>query len=329
MYESCVSHQECSFRNPNLQCVDFLCYCPLPYVLTESHKCLEPSGPHNNMMFAIAPTAVLIAVLLLIGGAYTYRKVSGGIGSWSSGSSVVGLRSASDRRQSESTRRVSSAIRLGRKAEASRRMRLSLDEHGAALRNAKAPRHPPRFIKSKPRQQSIQDSQRCRGEGQRREAHLDCQVTTSRRPHFCRRGLPGDIEIPVRKRLVPPLGKFREVTKAESTTEDSFMREIRFKMRASSVPTVSVQERAMSTDVVRTADTAVQLENTSPEMVDKSQQMSDQPSQGTELKVGAPVHKLVQKAKSQLVPANTSEQQAKRVVEDTSGSRQVSTKDDK
>ncbi|XP_037505280.2 uncharacterized protein LOC119381577 [Rhipicephalus sanguineus] len=160
MYESCVSHQECSFRNPNLQCVDFLCYCPLPYVLTESHKCLEPSGPHNNMMFAIAPTAVLIAVLLLIGGAYTYRKVSGGSATWSSGSSVVGLRSASERRQSESTRRVSSAIRLGRKAEASRRLRLSLDEHGAALRDAKAPRHPPRFIKSKPRQQSIQRTQK-------------------------------------------------------------------------------------------------------------------------------------------------------------------------
>ncbi|KAH6937129.1 hypothetical protein HPB50_025750 [Hyalomma asiaticum] len=168
MYESCVSHQECSFQNPNLQCVDFLCYCPLPYVLTEMNRCLEPSSPQNNMMYAIAPTAVLIAVLLLIGGAYTYRKdtetgyfinsrrVSGGSGALSSGSSVVGLRSASDRRRAESTRRVSSAIRLGRKAEASRRLRLSLDEHGAALRAAKAPRHPPRFIKSKPRQQSIQ-----------------------------------------------------------------------------------------------------------------------------------------------------------------------------
>ncbi|KAH7954100.1 hypothetical protein HPB49_015565 [Dermacentor silvarum] len=162
MYESCVSHRECSFQNPNLQCVDFLCYCPLPYVLTELHQCLAPSDPHNNMMFAIAPTAVLVAVLLLIGGAYTYRKVSGGSSAWSTNSSVLGLRSADERRRSESTRRVSSAIRLGRKTEASRRLRLSLDEHGAALRNAKAPRHPPRFIKSKPRQQSIQRTQRSR-----------------------------------------------------------------------------------------------------------------------------------------------------------------------
>ncbi|XP_049268787.1 uncharacterized protein LOC125757342 [Rhipicephalus sanguineus] len=105
------------------------------------------------------------------------------------------------------------------------------------------------------------------------------------------------------------------------------MREIRFKMRASSVPTISLQERAMSTDVVRTADTAVQLENAGPEMVDKSQQMSDQPSLGRELKVAAPVHKLVQKAKSQQVPANVSERQARRVAEDSLESRQVSVKD--
>ncbi|XP_075737756.1 uncharacterized protein LOC142777340 [Rhipicephalus microplus] len=107
------------------------------------------------------------------------------------------------------------------------------------------------------------------------------------------------------------------------------MREIRFKMRASSVPIVSVQERAMSTDIVRTTDTAVQLDNAGLEMVDKSQQMSELPSLYTELKVGATVHKLIQKAKSQQVPASTSEQQDKRVVEGSFGSRQVSRKEDK
>ncbi|KAL3188627.1 hypothetical protein MRX96_022436 [Rhipicephalus microplus] len=415
MYESCVSHQECSYRTPNLQCVDFLCYCPLPYVLTESHKCLEPSGPHNDMMFAIAPTAVLIAVLLLIGGAYTYRKVSGGSSSWSSGSSVVGLRSARERRRSESTRRVSSAIRVGRKAEASRRLRLSLDEHGAALRDAKAPRHPPRFIKSKPRQQSIQRTRKTscspdviRARTIKEESTSSSESTGASSHHSSprRAGTPSsktnvvhtilpvheevavhiirkspispsqelstevpwlkqarkeaarqpsptpvplprddalcrilnDAEVKVYPRtqkfrftnIWPPhLGKLREASRVDSTTEDSFMREIRFKMRASSVPIVSVQERAMSTDIVRTTDTAVQLDNAGLEMVDKSQQMSELPSLYTELKVGATVHKLIQKAKSQQVPASTSEQQDKRVVEGSFGSRQVSRKEDK
>ncbi|KAH9376101.1 hypothetical protein HPB48_014491 [Haemaphysalis longicornis] len=40
LYESCVSSAECSANNPNVQCIDFLCYCPLPFVLTEDHRCL-------------------------------------------------------------------------------------------------------------------------------------------------------------------------------------------------------------------------------------------------------------------------------------------------
>ncbi|XP_070392532.1 uncharacterized protein [Dermacentor albipictus] len=436
MYESCVSHRECSFQNPNLQCVDFLCYCPLPYVLTEAHKCLAPSGPHNNMMFAIAPTAVLIAVLLLIGGAQALshscgarfiRRVSGGTSAWSTNSSVVGLRSADERRRSESTRRVSSAIRLGRKAEASRRLRLSLDEHGAALRDAKAgPRHPPRFIKSKPRQQSVQRTQRSRSPdvrakvikeestsyrtSPRRAGTASCKPTNvhrilpvreevavhifhqsppsasqelstevpwlrqaqkeagrraspthlllPRNDPLCRMLNEAEVKVSVEKHSStasdiskaarpPPRftryhrntgsqpsgpfpGKLREAaSKAESTTDDSFMREIRFQMRASSVPAVSVQERAMSTDVVRTADTAVQLDKASPEMTDKSQQMSEQPNLAPELRAASHVHKLVQEANSKQKSANVSQQRAKEIVEHPCGSRQVSVKDGK
>ncbi|KAH7954099.1 hypothetical protein HPB49_015564 [Dermacentor silvarum] len=125
----------------------------------------------------------------------------------------------------------------------------------------------------------------------------------------------------------PPPGKSREVSKAESTTEDSFMREIRFKMRASSVPMVSVQERAMSTEAVRTTDTAVQLDKTGPEMIDQSQQMSEQPSLAPELRAAAPVHKLVQEAKSQQKPANVSKQRAEEIVEHPCESRQGPVKD--
>ncbi|XP_075543705.1 uncharacterized protein LOC142578189 [Dermacentor variabilis] len=123
--------------------------------------------------------------------------------------------------------------------------------------------------------------------------------------------------------------KLREASKAESTTDDSFMREIRFKMRASSVPAVSVQERAMSTDVVCTADTAVQLDKTGPEMTDKSQQMSEQPNLAPELRAASHVHKSVQEANSQQKSANVSQQKAKEIVEHPCGSRQVCVKDDK
>ncbi|CAN7938362.1 unnamed protein product [Ixodes hexagonus] len=74
MYESCVSNQECSYENPNVQCVDFLCYCPLPFVLTDTQRCLPPKATQSNLALAIVPTAILALVLLMLGGVYTYQK---------------------------------------------------------------------------------------------------------------------------------------------------------------------------------------------------------------------------------------------------------------
>ncbi|CAN7975650.1 unnamed protein product [Ixodes persulcatus] len=74
MYESCVSDQECSYGNPNVQCVDFLCYCPLPFEITDSQRCLPPVAIYNNLVFAIGPTGIMALALLMLGGVYTYQK---------------------------------------------------------------------------------------------------------------------------------------------------------------------------------------------------------------------------------------------------------------
>ncbi|KAK8770912.1 hypothetical protein V5799_025845 [Amblyomma americanum] len=71
------------------------------------------------------------------------------------------------------------------------------------------------------------------------------------------------------------------------------MREIRYQVKASS-PRPSAQDRAMSTDVAVTKDTAVQPDKTVPDKVDRSQQMSDVPSLGVDDTAIAPVRKLVQ-----------------------------------
>ncbi|XP_077520103.1 uncharacterized protein LOC144129918 [Amblyomma americanum] len=375
MYESCVSHQECSYQNPNLQCVDFLCYCPLPYVLTEAHRCLARvelvAAPvsYNNMVFTIVPTAVLIGALLMIGGAYTYKKVAGGSGGrWSSASSLFTLRSTTERPW-ESTRRASSAIRLNRKAgsgQRTRRPRRSLDEHREALWHARAPRHPPRYIR--PREQSVQtsflqdvrvkeESTLSSGSDSHREPARSTRTAASRqqslsvhegvsvhiidksptsgrasqevsnvrdssmealsqaevpwlrqaRGEVSRRESPtqllrrvldeAEVKINVERcgsfdlhdTEQPPLPKFfgdysgspvsklQGSAKGESTTEDSFMREIRYQMKAA-LSRPSVQDRAMSTDAALTTDSAVQLDKTAPDHVDRSQQMSDAPS---------------------------------------------------
>ncbi|EEC00693.1 hypothetical protein IscW_ISCW000715 [Ixodes scapularis] len=74
MYESCMSNQECSYENPNVQCVDFLCYCPLPFELTDLQQCLPPRATQSSLVFAIMPTVILVLVLLMLGGVYAYQK---------------------------------------------------------------------------------------------------------------------------------------------------------------------------------------------------------------------------------------------------------------
>ncbi|KAL1416837.1 hypothetical protein MTO96_027435 [Rhipicephalus appendiculatus] len=45
LYESCRYHEECSHRSSNMRCVDFLCYCPLPFELRGNGDCLARSFP--------------------------------------------------------------------------------------------------------------------------------------------------------------------------------------------------------------------------------------------------------------------------------------------
>lgn len=345
VYESCIHNRECSFENPNLQCVDFVCYCPLPFVLTDDHRCITPPSSQKNIVVVIAPATLFIAVVLLIGGGYTYRRRRSSVeGGWPSRSSVSGPRST--RRSSDSTRRVSSAIRLGRKAEASRRLRLSLDEHGAALRDNRVPRHPPRYIKTKPREQS---PQRSAPQGSRTSDNKDESLlmslsgdNTSIRDlpyHFSEGSPKANAKVPRGKqaqkeaggRQTSPLrqleskgdlllkmlneaevkvsverhgssaftesksrsaGRHPRVpfpasthrpsyweNKAESTgTEDSFMKEVRFRMRATNKQGLA-QKGPVSTDVIPSnagAGAGGHEDKTTRNVVDRSQQVSDE-----------------------------------------------------
>ncbi|KAH9373621.1 hypothetical protein HPB48_014782 [Haemaphysalis longicornis] len=251
-------------------------------------------------------------------------------GGWPSRSSVSGPRST--RRSSDSTRRVSSAIRLGRKAEASRRLRLSLDEHGAALRDNRVPRHPPRYIKTKPREQSPQADGRVlkvgwkikkkdatakvpRGKQAQKEAggHQTSPVRQleSKGDLLLKMLNEAEVKVSVERhgssaftesksrsagrhpRLssfsiswVPfPASTHRPSyweNKAESTgTEDSFMKEVRFRMRATNKQGLA-QKGPVSTDVIPSnAGAGGHEDKTTRNVIDRSQQVSDELGGGT------------------------------------------------
>ncbi|KAH6925141.1 hypothetical protein HPB50_001363 [Hyalomma asiaticum] len=69
----CISNAECSHGNPNAQCVDFLCYCPLPFVLTEDRRCLAPPG--YGQVAAVVTPIVMLSLAALLGIGYLYHRV--------------------------------------------------------------------------------------------------------------------------------------------------------------------------------------------------------------------------------------------------------------
>ncbi|KAH6936189.1 hypothetical protein HPB50_014818 [Hyalomma asiaticum] len=75
LYESCRFHQECSHRDANMRCVDFLCYCPAPFVLRGNGKCLEPLPSSGKVIASAAPAAVLLVVTLVIALAFLSRRL--------------------------------------------------------------------------------------------------------------------------------------------------------------------------------------------------------------------------------------------------------------
>ncbi|KAL1432651.1 hypothetical protein MTO96_012868 [Rhipicephalus appendiculatus] len=73
LYEGCVSNQECSFKNPNVQCVNFLCNCSQPFQLTPARLCQLPPGPVGNI-FPAAVSVMLLLALLVAGGGIRVPK---------------------------------------------------------------------------------------------------------------------------------------------------------------------------------------------------------------------------------------------------------------
>ncbi|XP_075553833.1 uncharacterized protein LOC142586847 [Dermacentor variabilis] len=73
LYESCVSNAECNRDNPNVECVDFLCYCPLPFVLTEDRRCLAPPG-YGHVAAVVTPV-IMLSLTAVLGIAYLYHRV--------------------------------------------------------------------------------------------------------------------------------------------------------------------------------------------------------------------------------------------------------------
>ncbi|KAH6943938.1 hypothetical protein HPB50_000783 [Hyalomma asiaticum] len=81
LYESCRFHQECSHRDANMRCVDFLCYCPAPFVLRGNGECREPLPSSSKMIASAAPAAVLLVITFVIALAFIARRLfSGGKG---------------------------------------------------------------------------------------------------------------------------------------------------------------------------------------------------------------------------------------------------------
>ncbi|XP_072143737.1 uncharacterized protein [Dermacentor andersoni] len=75
LYEACRYHEECSHRSVNMRCIDFLCYCPLPFELRGNGDCLAPKPDLGKWIAAVTPTSLLIIVVAGIGGAFIFRRL--------------------------------------------------------------------------------------------------------------------------------------------------------------------------------------------------------------------------------------------------------------
>ncbi|XP_075550472.1 uncharacterized protein LOC142584196 [Dermacentor variabilis] len=94
LFESCVNSRQCRRSNPLLRCVDSVCLCPRPHVLTPDARCSAPPRGGSEapglltVLFAAAPTAALVLTLLALGalyGCHRWKRRS----QWSSSSSTL------------------------------------------------------------------------------------------------------------------------------------------------------------------------------------------------------------------------------------------------
>ncbi|KAL3215916.1 hypothetical protein MRX96_033275 [Rhipicephalus microplus] len=59
-----------------MRCIDFLCYCPLPFELRGKTECLDPKPNLAKLITAVTPTTLLFIVVVGIGGALLFRRLS-------------------------------------------------------------------------------------------------------------------------------------------------------------------------------------------------------------------------------------------------------------
>ncbi|KAH7957986.1 hypothetical protein HPB51_028026 [Rhipicephalus microplus] len=57
-----------------MRCIDFLCYCPLPFELRGKTECLDPKPNLAKLIAAVTPTTLLFIVVVGIGGALLFRS---------------------------------------------------------------------------------------------------------------------------------------------------------------------------------------------------------------------------------------------------------------
>ncbi|XP_064483220.1 uncharacterized protein LOC135396109 [Ornithodoros turicata] len=110
MYESCRNNRECGFNNPNVKCVDFLCYCPPPNVLSSDHNCQPAGFSVAGIVLAATPSFLLVITLLVLGGIYTFHRLAK---SRRTASATLPLASSSDDASGDSTEKVSTTKTVG------------------------------------------------------------------------------------------------------------------------------------------------------------------------------------------------------------------------
>ncbi|XP_065288814.2 pneumococcal serine-rich repeat protein-like [Dermacentor albipictus] len=154
LYEACVSNQECSFKNPNVRCVNFLCKCSQPFQLSPGRLCLLPSGPAGNI-FPTAISVMLVLALLVAAGGYAYQKMLRERERSSSLSTKAGLSLQADTSSASSTARMlGGRWAWGRRCEYREGECNVLEDTDEPRRlrtqsEISLPRHPPRYISHK------------------------------------------------------------------------------------------------------------------------------------------------------------------------------------
>lgn len=157
--EACVSHQECSFNNPNVQCIDFRCNCSHPFALTPGRLCQLPLTKGGDVL-TVALSVMFALALLVVAGGYTYQKRvrerDRSRNSWMPGRSRYTESSSA----SSMTRMLDKAGRCAysdddrgdldskREGVGDERLRARLSQP-TLHQDTQLPRHPPRYISQK------------------------------------------------------------------------------------------------------------------------------------------------------------------------------------